>query len=208
MPEGEKIAGFGFTLPYLPLFANNNSEISLTPGALGAENLNSPVNMALCVEDMLPLKNEYFDKILVAHGFENIDNDEALMQEFWRVLKPGGKLLVIAANDDSFWRKTATPFAKGKGLTHFRLLELAMGSKFFSRGFDRALFFPPSSNAFLNLFLERAIGLVCRAASGVMVIEMEKIIFVPRGRTSKVTPSLIERIFKPKAATVRAWQKS
>ena len=43
----------------------------------------------------LPIENESVDYITIAYGFRNIANHEIALKEFFRVLKPGGKLGIL-----------------------------------------------------------------------------------------------------------------
>jgi SAM-dependent methyltransferase len=46
----------------------------------------------------LPYDNSFFDGILHSEGIEHIDNQIGVLQEFYRILKPGGILIVTTPN--------------------------------------------------------------------------------------------------------------
>lgn len=46
----------------------------------------------------LPFRSEYFDKIYSFEVLEHIEDDEMALEEMYRVLKPGGKLVVTVPN--------------------------------------------------------------------------------------------------------------
>jgi len=51
--------------------------------------------MAICDAEQLPFASAYFDLVSVAFGLRNMTRKEAALAEMRRVLKPGGRLLVL-----------------------------------------------------------------------------------------------------------------
>jgi demethylmenaquinone methyltransferase/2-methoxy-6-polyprenyl-1,4-benzoquinol methylase len=51
--------------------------------------------MALCDAEALPFATHYFDLVSVAFGLRNMTHKERALTEMCRVLKPGGRLLVL-----------------------------------------------------------------------------------------------------------------
>ncbi|MDY7573485.1 bifunctional demethylmenaquinone methyltransferase/2-methoxy-6-polyprenyl-1,4-benzoquinol methylase UbiE [Actimicrobium sp. CCI2.3] len=49
----------------------------------------------LCDAEKLPFADNYFDRVSVAFGLRNMTHKDAALTEMHRVLKPGGKLLVL-----------------------------------------------------------------------------------------------------------------
>ncbi len=49
----------------------------------------------LCDAEKLPFPNNYFDRVTVAFGLRNMTHKDQALAEMQRVLKPGGKLLVL-----------------------------------------------------------------------------------------------------------------
>ncbi|MBC7489855.1 MAG: bifunctional demethylmenaquinone methyltransferase/2-methoxy-6-polyprenyl-1,4-benzoquinol methylase UbiE [Glaciimonas sp.] len=49
----------------------------------------------LCDAEKLPFSNNYFDRVSVAFGLRNMTHKDVALAEMHRVLKPGGKLLVL-----------------------------------------------------------------------------------------------------------------
>ncbi|MBO1114858.1 bifunctional demethylmenaquinone methyltransferase/2-methoxy-6-polyprenyl-1,4-benzoquinol methylase UbiE [Bordetella petrii] len=50
---------------------------------------------AVCDAERLPFPNGYFDRVSVAFGLRNMTHKDRALAEMTRVLKPGGKLLVL-----------------------------------------------------------------------------------------------------------------
>lgn len=48
-----------------------------------------------CDAEHLPFANAYFDRVCVAFGLRNMTDKDAALREMRRVIKPGGKLLVL-----------------------------------------------------------------------------------------------------------------
>jgi demethylmenaquinone methyltransferase/2-methoxy-6-polyprenyl-1,4-benzoquinol methylase len=49
----------------------------------------------LCDAEKLPFPDNYFDRVSVAFGLRNMTHKDVALKEMRRVLKPGGKLLVL-----------------------------------------------------------------------------------------------------------------
>ena len=60
----------------------------------------------VCDADKLPFSDAYFDLVSVAFGLRNMTHKDAALAEMCRVLKPGGKLLVLE------FSKVAPPLEK------------------------------------------------------------------------------------------------
>ncbi|AZY50426.1 bifunctional demethylmenaquinone methyltransferase/2-methoxy-6-polyprenyl-1,4-benzoquinol methylase UbiE [Bordetella avium] len=51
--------------------------------------------LAVCDAEKLPFPDQYFDRVSVAFGLRNMTHKDRALAEMRRVLKPGGKLLVL-----------------------------------------------------------------------------------------------------------------
>jgi len=51
--------------------------------------------ISLCDAEQLPFPDNYFDRVIVAFGLRNMTHKDVALIEMQRVLKPGGKLLVL-----------------------------------------------------------------------------------------------------------------
>lgn len=70
----------------------------------------------VCDAEKLPFPNEYFDVVSVAFGLRNMTHKDAALKEMCRVLKPGGKLLVLE------FSKVAKPLEKAYDWYSFNIL--------------------------------------------------------------------------------------
>lgn len=70
----------------------------------------------LCDAEWLPFLDNYFDCVCVSFGLRNMTNKDAALKEMYRVLKPGGILLVLE------FSKVAKPLTKLYDLYSFKFL--------------------------------------------------------------------------------------
>jgi demethylmenaquinone methyltransferase/2-methoxy-6-polyprenyl-1,4-benzoquinol methylase len=70
----------------------------------------------VCDAEKLPFPNEYFDVVSVAFGLRNMTHKDVALKEMCRVLKPGGKLLVLE------FSKVAKPLEKAYDWYSFNIL--------------------------------------------------------------------------------------
>ena len=49
--------------------------------------------------ESLPFKNDYFDKVSIGFGLRNVTNKISALKEFKRVIRPGGKALILEFSD-------------------------------------------------------------------------------------------------------------
>lgn len=72
--------------------------------------------VAQCDAEKLPFPNDYFDLVTVAFGLRNMTHKDTALAEMCRVLKPGGKLMVLE------FSKVWKPLAPLYDLYSFQLL--------------------------------------------------------------------------------------
>lgn len=78
--------------------------------------------VAQCDAEKLPFPDEYFDVVTVAFGLRNMTHKDVAIAEMRRVLKPGGRLLVLE------FSKVWKPLAPAYDFYSFKLLPM-MGEK-------------------------------------------------------------------------------
>lgn len=71
---------------------------------------------AVCDAEKLPFPSAYFDRVSVAFGLRNMTHKDRALAEMRRVLKPGGKLLVLE------FSKVASPLAPAYDWYSFNIL--------------------------------------------------------------------------------------
>jgi SAM-dependent methyltransferase len=81
------------TKPYQPLFSNATEYVGVDFEGEGHGHQNESIDVFYGGES-LPFPDNSFDSILATEVFEHIFNLEEILDELFRVLKPGGKMLV------------------------------------------------------------------------------------------------------------------
>ncbi|GAC1427716.1 MAG: bifunctional demethylmenaquinone methyltransferase/2-methoxy-6-polyprenyl-1,4-benzoquinol methylase UbiE [Burkholderiaceae bacterium] len=66
------------------------------------------VPISLCNAEELPFPSNYFDRVSVAFGLRNMTRKDVALAEMQRVLKPGGKLLVLEFS--KVWKPLQRPY--------------------------------------------------------------------------------------------------
>lgn len=66
------------------------------------------IPILLCDAEKLPFADNYFDRVSVAFGLRNMTHKDAALAEMRRVLKPGGKLLVLEFSQ--VWKPLQKPY--------------------------------------------------------------------------------------------------
>ena len=180
LPE-ERLAGLGYCLPYLDRFAGEAERtMALMPASQGAINWPplGPSATVLVHEEELPLPDASIDRILLVHALEFAEAPRETMRELWRVLAPGGRVVIVAPNRRGVWaRLEHTPFGNGRPYSKGQIIELLRETNFTPAAFAEALFFPPSkSRAVLKLrsSFERSGRTFWPAFAGVNIIEAQK----------------------------------
>jgi len=92
----------------------NNAMLRVGRDRLLDEGINTPT--AQCDAEHLPFPDNYFDCVSIAFGLRNVTHKEAALREMQRVLKPGGRVIVLE------FSKVAKPLEKVYDLYSFKLL--------------------------------------------------------------------------------------
>jgi SAM-dependent methyltransferase len=184
--NGFVLVGLGYATPYLGPFRDEAlRSVALMPAAQGVVNWPSTglSSSALVDADQMPLRDGSVDRIILAHALEMAQNPAELMAEAWRVLSPGGRIIVIAPNRAGLWaRMDVTPFGHGQPFSRGQLMTLMRQALFTPIHWGEALYVPPVKR---RIFLKsakvwdrvgRTLGL---PFAGVHVIEATKHVFRP-----------------------------
>lgn len=179
--EGRDVLGFGYALPYLSEYEKGaHSVIYAMPGGQGAVGHHSRRgNTSVQVpEQLVPFPPGSFDHVLVAHGLEESPDFSALLTELWRVMKPEGRLVIIAAGRAGLWARTdKTPFGAGRPFSGGQLSNALKQAHLTPLVRSGALYTPPL-NAFcgprMTKVLEKFGETVWPGFSGLVLVEAVK----------------------------------
>jgi SAM-dependent methyltransferase len=184
--SGMVVMGLGYATPYLGPFREEAvRSLAFMPAAQGVVNWPSSglSSSALVDADQLPLRDGSVDRIIVAHALEMAHSPADLMSEMWRVLSPGGRIIVVAPNRSGLWaRMDITPFGHGQPFSRGQLMNLMRQALFTPVHWGEALYVPPVKRRILLRTatgwdkIGRTLGL---PFAGVHVIEATKQVFRP-----------------------------
>ncbi len=92
------------------------NEAMLRTGRDRLLDLGAAVPAVVCDAEALPFPDGHFDLVSVAFGLRNMTHKDAALREMCRVLRPGGKLLVLE------FSRVAKPLAKAYDWYSFKVL--------------------------------------------------------------------------------------
>ncbi len=92
----------------------NNAMLSVGRDRLLDEGMPTPT--AQCDAEHLPFPDNYFDCVSIGFGLRNVTHKDAALREMWRVLRPGGRVIVLE------FSKVAKPLEKAYDLYSFKVL--------------------------------------------------------------------------------------
>ncbi len=92
----------------------NNAMLRVGRDRLLDEGMPTPATQ--CDAEKLPFPDNYFDVVSIAFGLRNVTHKDIALREMHRVLKPGGRLIVLE------FSKVAKPLEKVYDLYSFKLL--------------------------------------------------------------------------------------
>ncbi|MEO0327794.1 MAG: methyltransferase domain-containing protein [Pseudomonadota bacterium] len=146
--KGEHMLGLGYSVPLVERFGSDAEKaICLMPASQGALHWphNKPPMTVLSHDDEFPFRDSSYDRVVMMHFLEHAENADECLAEAWRVLTPGGKLIIIAPNRRGVWaRFENTPFGTGKPYSKGQLNSILKKNDFSPDVWSEALHFPPS----------------------------------------------------------------
>lgn len=180
LPE-ERLVGLGYAVPYLDRFRPGTERaFAFMPAGQGAVNWppGELSHTALVFDEELPLPDSSIDRLLLVHALEFAENPRETLKEAWRVLAPGGRLVIVVPNRRGVWaRMEHTPFGTGRPYSRGQLTMLFRETNFTPGASADALFFPPTrwrSILKLRRGFESTGRTLWPAFSGVIILEAEK----------------------------------
>jgi SAM-dependent methyltransferase len=187
--EGLDVLSYGYGLHYLEEYEKGaHSVIYAMPGGQGAAcHLSRRGNSSVLVpEDVMPFPPVSFDRVLIAHGFEESPDLQTLLSELWRVMKPEGRIVIMAASRTGLWaRSDKTPFGAGRPFSRSQLSNALKKAQFVPLVRAGALYTPPL-NSFcgprMTITLEKFGETVCPGFSGLVLVEAVKRLYAGHER--------------------------
>ena len=204
---GMSFAGIGYAPPYLEPFRSDCLRaLALMPARQGVVNWPTPgrSSATLVEPTTLPLPTASIDRVLVVHALEFSEQAGDMLEEIWRILTPGGRLMIVAPSRAGLWaRVDTTPFGHGQPYSRGQLRELLRENLFSPLYWDEALYAPPfASGLMLRIapVVERISGRIHLPGAGVVLVEASKQLYRPitvRRAAARAVPRLVEPALSP-----------
>ena len=210
----ERLMGLGYAVPYLDRFrADAERSFAFMPAAQGAVNwpVQEPSATALVFDEELPLSDAAVDRVLMVHALEYAENPRETLMETWRVLAPGGRLVIVVPNRRGVWaRLDHTPFGSGTPYSRNQLIKLLRDANFTPGAFAEALLFPPSKHKAVQRMartLERVGRRYWPFLSGAVIVEAQKRLYQGLPVAERASRRVFVPALAPQGAS-RATRKS
>lgn len=204
--HGLRVAGLGYATPYLGIFRHEGERtFAFMPATQGVVKWPTrlPTLSSLVYETQLPLQDASIDRVLAVHALEATHHATETLQEIWRVLTGGGRLLLVVPNRRGVWaRMDNTPFGYGRPYSKSQLVELLRNALFTPVAWDEALWMPPFSATTLlrtAVAWERMGKSLSLPFAGLHIVEATKQVWRPAGtsKVRKAEPMLVPASAKP-----------
>src|ERR1700730_16796698 len=180
------ILGVGYATPYLDVFREEAVRVlAFMPAEQGVMNwpLAGVSSSALVETTAIPLPNSCIDRALVVHALEITEHPHQLLSEIWRILTPGGRVIVAVPSRSGLWaRLDRTPFGHGRPYSRIQLGELMRNALFSPVYWTEALYIPPFQHRTLlhgANFAEEIGAALSLPWGGVLMVEATKLLYLP-----------------------------
>lgn len=202
---GMSVVGLGYALPYLDMYAeaaNGPADVrtlAFMPDRQGVCHWPDLSRSRSCLVDPyhLPLADSAVDRVLLVHSLEHAHKPTHLFREVWRVLAPGGQVLVVVPNRMRTWSAAeATPFGHGKPYSKGQLFDLMTDQMLPPDDWCTVLMVPPfqwRATPRLMAMGERMISMLGRNLGGALIVCARKQVYgtLPKSRSrAKTIPVL------------------
>ncbi|MEP3045410.1 MAG: class I SAM-dependent methyltransferase [Roseibium sp.] len=182
--KGQSLLGIGYAGPFMrPYIGNVERAIAAMPAPQGAVHWpRERENASALIEDgALPFQDLSFDRIMLIHALDHCADPTTLLKEAWRVLSPGGRLIVVVPNRRGLWAQSElSPFGYGRPYSRRQVKELLRNCQFNIMNESNALFMPPSKKRTILKAAKTWEGIGKRfwpTFGGLLLIEAEKAVF-------------------------------
>lgn len=206
--SSERLVGLGHTGRFLDRFAPDAERtILLRPARQGAVRWphGKPSATALVFEEELPLADSSVDRVLMVHCLEHVEDAAETLGELWRVLAPGGRLIIVVPNRRGVWaRLDHTPFGAGRPYSNGQLARLLRANRFMPTASGTALGFFPMKGRWLQRSapgIERLTRRFMPAVAGAIVMEATKQIYQGLPVRQRQSRRVFVPVLAPQGAT-------
>jgi SAM-dependent methyltransferase len=206
----ERLVGLGYTMPWLDRFGSGTERVAaFMPAGQGAAKwpASGPSASVLVFDEELPLVDASVDRMLLVHALEHAENPRETLMELWRVLAPGGRLVIVVPNRRGIWaRFEHTPFGTGRPFSRRQIAALLRETNFTPGAWTDALHFPPSERRWmmrLHALLERTGRQFWPIFAGALVVEAQKRLYQGLPVAERASRRVFVPVLAPQGATTR-----
>jgi len=192
---GAITVGLGYALPYLDRLekdepSNSSARyLAFMPAGQGVCHWPSTEDSRTALVDPyhLPLADASVERLLFTHAIEHTNRPANMLREAWRVLAPGGQLVVVAPNRLRTWSAAeATPFGHGRPYSKRQLFTVLEDQMLTPDAWETGLMQPPFTWPGATKLMrtsERLIGSMGKALGGALIVSARKQVYgaIPKG---------------------------
>lgn len=182
--EGDAVLAVGYCNPFLSNAMAGAASLQVAmPADQGAAfwPVGKGNHVFMSQLDQLPLPDAYFNRVLLMHSVEHTESLSGLMSELWRVLVPGGRIMMVVPSRMGFWcHSSRSPFGYGRTFSTAQLKHLLAPHQFTVTRTRSALFMPPLPVRMLwrvAAQVEMVARVICPFVGGVLLLEAQKQIY-------------------------------
>jgi len=208
---GLSVMGIGYATPYLGVFREEAIRVlAFMPAQQGVVNWPSSGRSASALVEprLLPLPDACIDRVIVIHALEIAEHPHELLAEIWRILTPGGRMIVVVPRRAGLWaRRDTTPFGHGRPYSRSQMREFMRETLFSPAHWTEALYAPPfERQIFLRsaTLFERIGASLSLPGAGVLIVEATKQLYRPIGVRRAARPALqhLQPVLGPRPAAI------
>ncbi|OKL44888.1 methyltransferase domain-containing protein [Pseudovibrio exalbescens] len=208
--RGKSLLGMGYATPFLrPYLRETDRIFAAMPAAQGVmkwpREAERPNAAFLTENDCLPLPDSSIDRIMLVHALDMAHDPDGLMGEAYRVLAPGGRLLVVVPNRRGAWcRSEVSPFGYGRPYSRPQLESFLTSHMLSVVSQEEALYVPPTRSRMIMKSarsFERVGQVLWPAFAGLLVVEAEKKVYRGLTNRSNRAARVLRPVFLPEGKT-------
>ncbi|WP_310618434.1 class I SAM-dependent methyltransferase [Flexibacterium corallicola] len=213
--RGYRVLGLGYAAPFVRPYLKEAERIVLgmpaKQGVVKWPREDNAANSSFLMEpDNMPLPDAFFERIMLVHSLDMSSDPDGLMHEVYRVLAPGGRVLVVVPNRRGAWCRTElSPFGYGRPYSRPQLENFLENHGLTVTSREEALFVPPTTSKLVlksARSFEQMGNILWPAFAGLVLVEAEKMVYRGIAKRQNKVVRVLRPVFLPdgKPAGVQA----